>query len=100
MEVRFLPPELASAMVSVAQWERRAIGRRTKEALAARKAQGVQLGRPRQLPVNGRRRIVRTRRRGLTLRAIADALNAEAVPTAQGGKNWYPSTVRNVAESV
>jgi hypothetical protein len=30
----------------------------------------------------------------MTLRGIADALNDAGVATAQGGKRWYPSTVR------
>src|SRR5215213_6077825 len=40
---------MASVMASAAQWERRIIGQRTKDALAARKAAGVRLGRPRLL---------------------------------------------------
>jgi DNA invertase Pin-like site-specific DNA recombinase len=87
---------VASVMVSVAQWERRAIGQRTKEALAARKAQGGKLGRPRQLPKAVRQRIVRMRTRGLSLRAIAEVLNDEGVATAQGGSRWHASTVRKV----
>lgn len=87
---------VASVMVSVAQWERRAIGQRTKEALAAKKAQGAKLGRPRQVSDGIRKRIVRMRKRGQTLRAIADALNDEGVPTAQGGAKWYASTVQKV----
>ena len=59
---------VASVMVSAGQWERRAIGQRTKEALAAEKAQGATLGRPRSLPVNVRRRILRMRAKGPTLR--------------------------------
>jgi DNA invertase Pin-like site-specific DNA recombinase len=87
---------VASVMVSVAQWERRAIGQRTKEALAAKKAQGAILGRPRQLPDTVRKRISRMRRRGLSLRAIASLLNDAGVPTAQGGAKWHASTVRKV----
>ena len=41
---------LASVMASAAQWERRIIGQRTREGLAAKKAAGVVLGRPRLLP--------------------------------------------------
>jgi hypothetical protein len=29
-----------------------------------------------------------------SLAAIAEALNDERVPTAQGGERWWPSTVR------
>jgi DNA invertase Pin-like site-specific DNA recombinase len=90
---------VASVMVSVAQWERRAIGQRTKEALAAKRAQGATLGRPRQLPDPIRKSIVKMRKRGLTLRAIADALNDREVPTAQGGARWYASTVNKVLAS-
>jgi len=87
---------VASVMVSVAQWERRAIGQRTKEALAAKKAQGIKLGRPRQLPEQTRRRITKMRRKGFSLRAVADSLNADGVPTAQGGAKWHASTVTKV----
>ena len=90
---------VASVMVSVAQWERRAIGQRTKEALAAKKAQGGVLGRPRQLPEEVRSRIQEMRREGLSLREIAEVLNGEGVPTAQGGAKWYASTIRAVLAS-
>jgi DNA invertase Pin-like site-specific DNA recombinase len=90
---------VASVMMSVAQWERKVIGQRTREALAAKKAQGAKLGRPRQLPDSIRKRIARMRKRGMTLRAIANALNEEGVPTAQGGAKWYASTVHKVFTS-
>ena len=41
---------LANAMASAAQWERRIIGQRTKDALAVKRAQGVRLGRPPSIP--------------------------------------------------
>jgi len=90
---------VANVMVSVAQWERRAIGQRTKDALAVKKAEGVRLGRPTVLPVAIPRRLSRLRSRGLTYQAIADLLNAEGMPTAQGGAKWYPATVRKVLAS-
>jgi DNA invertase Pin-like site-specific DNA recombinase len=90
---------VASVMVNVAQWERRAIGERTRAALAARRAAGVQLGRPRTLPDKVRHRIVQSRERGDTYRAIAARLNGEGVPTAQGGAQWHAATVRKVALS-
>lgn len=87
---------VAHVMASVAQWERRAIGARTREALAAKKAQGVQLGRPPTLPADVRARIVRAREDDQTLAAIAASLNADHVATAQGGVQWWPSTVAAV----
>jgi hypothetical protein len=41
-------------------------------------------------------RIRRARVAGLSLRHIADRLNAEGVPTAQGGERWWASSVRSV----
>jgi DNA invertase Pin-like site-specific DNA recombinase len=89
---------LASVMASAAQWERRIIGQRTKDALAVKKAEGVKLGRP-PLPSDSLSRRVRSmRKRGLTLQEIADRLNADGVPTLRGGVEWRPSSVRAVLQ--
>ena len=40
---------MVNVMASAAQWERRIISQRTKDALAVRRAQGVRLGRPSKL---------------------------------------------------
>lgn len=90
---------LASVMASAAQWERRIIGQRTRDALAAKKASGVRLGRPRSLEAATLRRVRDAHAAGKSLRAIAEELNTEAVPTAQGGARWYASTVRAVLNS-
>ena len=45
---------VANVLMSVAQWERRIIGQRTKEALAERKAAGVKLGRKPSIPASVR----------------------------------------------
>lgn len=87
---------MANVLAVFAQFERRLIGQRTREALAAKRAAGVRLGRPETLPGSVRRRIVRARGRGDTYRKIAARLNADGVPTAQGGACWYPATVRGV----
>jgi DNA invertase Pin-like site-specific DNA recombinase len=87
---------IANVLATFAQFERRLIGQRTREALAVKKSQGVQLGRPRSLPDDVRERIVREREKGSSLTAIAERLNAEGVATAQGGQKWWPSTVRSV----
>ncbi len=91
---------MANIYGAVAQWERRIIGVRTSEAMRAMKARGVRLGRPVDLPDDVRRRIAAEHEAGRSLRAIAEALNDEAVPTAQGGARWYASTVRDVLGSL
>ncbi|HVA41849.1 MAG TPA: recombinase family protein [Acidimicrobiales bacterium] len=88
---------MATVIAAFAQYERRLIGQRTRAALAQKRAAGVVLGRPRTLAPAVRARICSERAAGRSLRAIADALNAEAVPTAQGGSRWHASTVRHVA---
>jgi hypothetical protein len=40
------------------------------------------------------RRITELREQGLSLQAVADALNADAVPTPRGGTRWRPSSVQ------
>lgn len=89
---------VANVMASVAEWERETIGARTRDALAAKRAQGVRLGRPRTLPLDVLARIRRDREEGQTFRAIADGLTADGVPTAQGGV-WRPGTVAAVLRS-
>jgi hypothetical protein len=42
-------------------------------------------------------RILDMRERGMSLQAIADALNAEGVPTRRGGARWRPSSVQAAA---
>jgi DNA invertase Pin-like site-specific DNA recombinase len=87
---------MANMVATFAQLERRLISQRTREALAMKKAAGVRLGRPPTVPKAVVRRIQRQRARGDTLRAIADRLNRDGVPTAQGGAQWYAATVRGV----
>jgi DNA invertase Pin-like site-specific DNA recombinase len=88
---------MANVLMTFAQLERRLIGERTKSALAEKRAEGVVLGRPRELPTAVRRRIAAERLEDRSFAAIAAALNAEKIATAHKGKCWYPSTVRAVA---
>ena len=87
---------MAHVLATFGQFERRLIGQRTKEALAAKRAAGVRLRRPPTLSQSVVRRIKRQRARGDSFRAIADSLNHDRVPTAQGGARWYAATVRHV----
>ncbi|MEO7861118.1 MAG: recombinase family protein [Nitrospirales bacterium] len=92
----------------IAEEERRKIGMRTREALAALKRRGVKLGNPNNERFKlARRKAVQTRmiqadafaqsmlpiiqtyqRQGLTLRKIAEELNQRNIPTARGGR-WH-----------
>jgi hypothetical protein len=53
-------------------------------------------GRPRHLPEEVVKRIQGAESAGQTAGEIARALNTDGVPTAQGGRQWWPSTVRAV----
>lgn len=90
---------MASVLATFAQFERRLIGQRTKDALAVRKAQGVRLGRPRSVPDAVVDRLTALRAAGSTYRSIADVLNADGVPTAQGGSQWHPATVQRIVRT-
>jgi DNA invertase Pin-like site-specific DNA recombinase len=85
---------VANVMASFAQFERKLIGQRTREALAVKRQQGVRLGRPPVLDEGIRRRIQRERSRGRSLAAIAADLNRDAVPRAHGGDRWHVSTLQ------
>lgn len=109
-------------MALVAQEERRAISRRTKDALSAAKARGVKLGNPANLSATAaakgrqvgtetivaqaddfaRRRFARIsqlQEEGQSLREIAKALNEEGILTARGkAGGWSAQSVKNVLQ--
>lgn len=90
---------MAHVLATFAQFERRLIGQRTREALAVRKREGVRLGRPASISPQLAGRIRSMRRRGMTLQAICDRLNQDGVPTPRGGKAWRPTSLRGVLAS-
>lgn len=87
---------VATIMAGVAEWERGVIAQRTREGLAAARAQGRRVGRP---AVGDRpevaERIRALRESGMTYQSICDRLNAEGVPTARGAGLWRPSAVQS-----
>jgi DNA invertase Pin-like site-specific DNA recombinase len=88
---------MANILATFAEYERRLIGQRTRDALAQKRLDGVVLGRPRSMSNEVRQRIQREREAGRSYAAIASGLNEDAVPTVQAGKRWYSSTVRKSA---
>jgi DNA invertase Pin-like site-specific DNA recombinase len=89
---------LANVLAVFAQFERRLIGQRTRDALAVRRAQGVTLGRPVTLTDAAGAQIRDLKDQGFSLRRIAEEMNSRHVPTAQGGRAWHASTVRTVLQ--
>ena len=86
---------IATIMASLAQWERRMISDRTRDALAEKRASGVTLGRPTGMSADSESVIRALRASGLGYRVIAAELARLNIPTAQGGK-WHPATVRKM----
>lgn len=87
---------VANIMISLAQWERRVIGERTKAALDAVRARGTRVGRKSGVDEETLRLIRLLRESGNSWRRVADTLEAEGVPTGQGGR-WHAATVRRLA---
>lgn len=90
---------MANVMASFAEHERDLIAQRTADALASLRQQGVRLGRPPALPRAVVARVVGSAEAGLGPTAIAHLLNEDKVPTAHGGRVWWPGTVRAVLRS-
>ena len=85
---------VAKALAAVSAGERERLSQRTRMGLAAARQRGT-TGRP---AVSDRpelvERITTMRASGMTLQAIADALNAQGEPTVRGGARWRPSSVQ------
>lgn len=87
----------AHVLGAVAEMEAELVAERTAAIVEMKREQGKSLGgRPSQLPDNVVGRIVAEREQGATLQAIADGLNADGIPTGQGGAEWRPSSVAAV----
>ena len=89
---------MASVLATFAQFERRLIGQRTKDALAVKRAQGVRLGRPRAMSAASVARVQELAALGLSSAEIARRLNREEIPTPTGRGKWHPPGVRRALQ--
>lgn len=112
-------PFILHLFAALAEKERKMIAERTRQALKAAKARGRRLGAPPTKLAKARRRasevvvtqadhhaqvvlpIIRQMQKAgmVTLRDIAEGLNARGVSTARGGR-WHAATVRNLMTRV
>jgi DNA invertase Pin-like site-specific DNA recombinase len=88
---------IAHIIAAVAEWERDTIAQRTKDGLAAARAQGKPTGRPAvadqpELVA----RIHELKDAGLSMQQICDRLNEQGVPTARGAAVWRKSAVQTI----
>jgi DNA invertase Pin-like site-specific DNA recombinase len=85
----------AFAVAGVGGWEHERISARTRRGLEAARSRGAGQGRTAVADVPELQdRIAQMREHGMTLQAIADALNEAGVPTLRGGTMWRPSSVQ------
>jgi DNA invertase Pin-like site-specific DNA recombinase len=89
---------IANIMIALAQWERELIGDRTRVALEAVRARGTKVGRKSGVDIDTLRTINLLRNQGMSWAKVAAALEAEGIPTGQGGR-WHAATVRRLAMS-
>jgi hypothetical protein len=65
---------------------------------ARKRAEATTRGRPPLVAPELIRWIHAERAAGKSLRQIADGVNASGTPTAHGGRQWWPSTIRAVLQ--
>ena len=83
----------ARALVEISDWERGRVAGRTRAGLDATRRGATSAAAVRDDPALSAR-IAAMRSGGMSLQAIADALNEAGVPTLRGGTRWRPSSVQ------
>lgn len=101
MDTRTPTGKLAmTVLAAVAELEREQISERTRDAMAAAKAQGRHLGRkPTEGTLIAGRRVIELREQGMTWREICRTLDAEGLEPRNKGK-WQTSSARRAADAV
>lgn len=91
---------VVTIMSAMAEMERGMISLRQKDVHEDRRSRGkvwgVDIGPKTSLDKAVRVEIWNKRNAGESFSSIAEWLNKEEIPTTNGGKQWYPSTVRHV----
>ena len=102
-----------NVLMSVAQWEREAIGERTRDALRHMKKTGKRVGKvpfgyslqkdgSSLVPNPAEQAVVRAifelRGKGLTLREIAEELGRRGIATKEGNASWTHTAVARILE--
>jgi DNA invertase Pin-like site-specific DNA recombinase len=90
---------MANMLATFAQFERRLISQRTKEALAARKRAGQHNGRRTAIPAELLNRICERRDAGQSFSRIARELGEDGYVSPTGLASWQESTVRRAYAS-
>jgi Recombinase len=90
--------EWGARLIPAAELERY-LAARTEVPRAPRRRR-ARSGRRSTLPSEVVARIRRERAEGRSLAEVADRLNRDGIPTGQGGRQWWPSTVRVILSRV
>lgn len=86
---------MAHVVAATAQYERRLIGQRTRDAMAEARARGTRISRWTTDP-GVVERIRSERAGGASYAAIAAGLNTDGVPTPGGGREWRKNGVARI----
>ena len=89
----------AQVIAAFAEYERRLISQRTKEAMKAAKDRGVHCGVTSKIPQEIVERIVNERLSGTTWMGICDGLDSDGIPTAREADFWQVGSVQSVFNS-